>query len=53
MDSEEASEIDYANPMYESDPVYDDFLEDSDDYSGLSKAEQDEQYKVKLSNTRV
>ena len=53
MDSEGSSERDYANPMYDSDPLYDDFEEESDDYSGLSKAEQEEQYKVKLNNTKV
>ena len=53
MDSEEASEIDYANPMYESDPLYDDFVEESNDYSELSKAEEEEQYKVKVNNTKV
>ena len=53
MDSERSSEIDYANPMYDSDPLYDDIGEESNDYSGLSKAEQEEEDKVKLIITKV
>ena len=41
VDSEGSNEKDYANPMYdpmyESDPVYDDFVEESDEIDGKDK----------------